>query len=158
MHFKASQASSMYTRKRIMVGTWLREISSCSYLTVLSGFAWVLQNKIYQSFFSPLYLQTSTKVGFQIPVQRHLEVLSWMERHLTYLSKKSKNKLRDHTTYRTGEITREAKARLHDPLSWIPLTSGASSPSQPLLFFDITFCIFIEILVGIGIHGDQFVQ
>ena len=35
------------TGKRIMVGTWLREISSCSFLTVpSSGFAWV-----YQPFF-----------------------------------------------------------------------------------------------------------
>ena len=42
------------TEKRIMVGTWLREISSCSSLTVLSGFAWVLLNKIYQPFFTSL--------------------------------------------------------------------------------------------------------
>ena len=36
---------------------WLEEISSCSSLTVLSGFAWVLLNKIYQPFFlSPVHV------------------------------------------------------------------------------------------------------
>ena len=39
------------TGKRIMVGTWLREISFCSSFTVLSGIAWVLLIKICQPFF-----------------------------------------------------------------------------------------------------------
>ena len=52
-----------------MVGMWLRETSSCSSLTVLSGFAWVLLNKIYQLFFlSPVqylpwyFVRFSTRV------------------------------------------------------------------------------------------------
>ena len=39
-----------------MVGTWLGEIRSCSCLPVLPDSAWVLLNKIYQPFFTSLYL------------------------------------------------------------------------------------------------------
>ena len=34
---------------------WLREFCSCSCLTALPGLAWVLLNKIYIPFCSPLY-------------------------------------------------------------------------------------------------------
>ena len=39
-----------------MVGTWLGEIRSCSSLAVLPDSSWVLLNKIYQPFFTSLYL------------------------------------------------------------------------------------------------------
>ena len=39
-----------------MVGTWLGEIRSCSSLAVLPDSAWVLLNKIYQPFFTSLYI------------------------------------------------------------------------------------------------------
>ena len=39
-----------------MVGTWLGEIRSCSCLAVLPDTAWVLLNKIYQPFFTSLYM------------------------------------------------------------------------------------------------------
>ena len=60
-----------------MVGTRLREISSCSSLTVLSGFAWVLLNKIYQPFFSPLYNalsvlpSASSVISFFLPTENN---------------------------------------------------------------------------------------
>ena len=40
----------------INVCTWLREISSCSFLTVLPGPAWVLLSKTNKPLFTPLYL------------------------------------------------------------------------------------------------------
>ena len=39
-----------------MVGTWLGEIRSCPCLAVLPDTAWVLLNKIYQPFFTSLYM------------------------------------------------------------------------------------------------------
>ena len=39
-----------------MVGTWLGEIHSCSCLAVLLDTAWVPLNKIYQPFFTSLYI------------------------------------------------------------------------------------------------------
>ena len=39
-----------------MVGTWLGEIRSCSCLAVQPDSAWVLLNKIYQPFFTSLYI------------------------------------------------------------------------------------------------------
>ena len=39
-----------------MVGTWLSEICSCSCLAVLPDSGWVLLNKIYQPFFTSLYI------------------------------------------------------------------------------------------------------
>ena len=47
--------SLRYTERQIKVCTWLREISSCSCLTVLSGSAWVLLSKTYKPLFAPLY-------------------------------------------------------------------------------------------------------
>ena len=44
------------TEPRKSLGTWLREISSCSSLTFLPGPAWVLLSKICQDFFSALYI------------------------------------------------------------------------------------------------------
>ena len=38
------------------VCTWLREMCSCSFLTVLPGHAWVLLSKTYKPLFTPLYL------------------------------------------------------------------------------------------------------
>ena len=38
------------------VCTWLRQISSCSCLTVLPGPAWVLLSKTYKPLFTPLYI------------------------------------------------------------------------------------------------------
>ena len=52
----ASKPSSTEPRKSL--GTWLREISSCSSLTFLPGPAWVLLSKICQDFFSALYIAT----------------------------------------------------------------------------------------------------
>ena len=43
------------TEGEIKVCTWLREISSCSCLTVLPGPAWLLLNKICILFLGPLY-------------------------------------------------------------------------------------------------------
>ena len=42
-----------------MVGTWLGEIRSCSCLAVLTDSAWVLLNKIYQPFFTSLYIDAA---------------------------------------------------------------------------------------------------
>ena len=42
------------TEGKLKVCTWLREISSCSCLTVLPGPAWVLLSKTYKPFFAPL--------------------------------------------------------------------------------------------------------
>ena len=39
-----------------MVRTWLGEIRSCSCLAILPDSAWVLLNKIYQPFFTSLYM------------------------------------------------------------------------------------------------------
>ena len=44
------------TEPRKSLGTWLREISSCSCLTFLPGPAWVLLSKICKDFFSALYI------------------------------------------------------------------------------------------------------
>ena len=43
------------TERQIKVYTWLREISSCSCLTVLPAPAWVLLSKKYKPLFAPLY-------------------------------------------------------------------------------------------------------
>ena len=43
------------TELRKSLGTWLREISSCSCLTFLPNPAWVLLSKICKDFFSALY-------------------------------------------------------------------------------------------------------
>ena len=43
------------TEGEIKVCTWLREISSCSCLTVLPGPAWVLLSKTNKPLFPPLY-------------------------------------------------------------------------------------------------------
>ena len=47
--------SQCSTEPRKRLGTWLREISSCSCLTFLPGPAWVLLSKICKGFFSALY-------------------------------------------------------------------------------------------------------
>ena len=47
------------TEGEIKFCTWLREISSCSCLTVLSGPAWVLLSKKNKSLFPPLYIRNS---------------------------------------------------------------------------------------------------
>ena len=48
--------SQMITEGDIKVCTWLREICSCSCLTVLSGPAWVLLSKKNKPLFPPLYI------------------------------------------------------------------------------------------------------
>ena len=45
-----------YRLGKIKVCTWLREISSCSCLTVLPGPAWVLLSKTCKPLFAPLYI------------------------------------------------------------------------------------------------------
>ena len=50
-----SPKHSRNTEPRKSLGTWLRDISSCSCLTFLPGPAWVLLSKIWQDFFSALY-------------------------------------------------------------------------------------------------------
>ena len=49
------------TEGEIKVCTWLREISSCSCLTVLPGPAWVLLSKTCKPLFTPLYMRFSTQ-------------------------------------------------------------------------------------------------
>ena len=44
-----------YTRRRLDVGAWLREISSCSCLTALPCPAWVLLSETNKPLFPPLY-------------------------------------------------------------------------------------------------------
>ena len=44
------------TERQIKVCTWLREICSCSCLTVLPGPAWVLLSKTCKPYFAPLYI------------------------------------------------------------------------------------------------------
>ena len=44
------------TEPRKSLGTWLREICSCSCLTFMPGPAWVLLSKICKDFFSALYV------------------------------------------------------------------------------------------------------
>ena len=44
------------TERQINVSTWLREISSCSCLTVLPASAWVLLSKTCKPLFAPLYI------------------------------------------------------------------------------------------------------
>ena len=41
---------------RFILCTWLGEISSCSFLTVLPGPAWVLLNKFCKEYISSLYV------------------------------------------------------------------------------------------------------
>ena len=55
---------SVCTEGEIKVCTWLREISSCSCLTVLPCPAWVLLSKTYKPSFPPLYM-VSQKGGSQ---------------------------------------------------------------------------------------------
>ena len=49
-------AATQSTEGEIKVCTWLREISSCSCLTILPGPAWVLLSKTYKPLFPPLYV------------------------------------------------------------------------------------------------------
>ena len=53
VHLCVTSISS--TERQIKVCTWLREISSCSCLTVLPGPAWLLLNKTYKPLFTLLY-------------------------------------------------------------------------------------------------------
>ena len=46
---------------KIKVCTWLREISSCSCLTVLPGPAWVLLSKTYKPLVTPLYWDVNSR-------------------------------------------------------------------------------------------------
>ena len=51
------------TEGEIKVCTWLREISSCSCLTVLPGPAWVLLSKTNKPLFPPLYTKSRSGVS-----------------------------------------------------------------------------------------------
>ena len=51
-----------FTEKWKMIGTWLGEIRSCSCLAVLLDSAWVLLNKIYQPFFTSLYVKSEDDI------------------------------------------------------------------------------------------------
>ena len=51
---KNEDAESACTERQIKVCTWLREMSSCSCLTVLPGPAWVLLSKTCKPLFAPL--------------------------------------------------------------------------------------------------------
>ena len=57
------------TEPRNSLGTWLREISSCSCLTFLRGPAWVLLSMICKDFFSALYNLVSAKNFENCPLQ-----------------------------------------------------------------------------------------
>ncbi len=63
-----------------MVGTWLGEICSCSCLAVLPDSAWVLLNKIYQPFFTSLYMDGMGTCGnfarFWLRTASGLEIIS----------------------------------------------------------------------------------
>ena len=63
-----SLSLSHSTELRKSLGTWLREISSCSWLTFVPGPAWVLLSKIYKVFFSSLYRERLK--GVQIVLSR----------------------------------------------------------------------------------------
>ena len=57
---------------RKSLGTWLREISSCSFLTVLPGPAWVLLNKTYKPLFPPLYTYLARRESTLTPSLYHM--------------------------------------------------------------------------------------
>ena len=66
------------TEGEIKVCTWLREISSCSCLTVLPGPAWVLLSKTNQPLFSPLYCPLSRMQSpfyFQVAEKTHSQTI-----------------------------------------------------------------------------------
>ena len=64
-----------HTEPGIKACTWLREISSCSCLTVLPGPAWLLLTKICIPFFRALYMFTPRRRRLPLPSHR-LVVLS----------------------------------------------------------------------------------
>ena len=51
---RLSERAKDSTEPRKSIGTWLREISSCSCLTFLPGPAWVLLSNTYKPLFAPL--------------------------------------------------------------------------------------------------------
>ena len=55
------------TEPRKSLGTWLREISSCSSLTYLPGPAWVLLSKICQDFFLSSVCHLGTPILLFLP-------------------------------------------------------------------------------------------
>ena len=55
------------TEPRKSLGTWLREISSYSCLTFLSGPAWVLLSKICKDLFSALYYNSYRQINISQP-------------------------------------------------------------------------------------------
>ena len=60
-----------HTEGKIKVCTWLREISSCSCLTVLLGPAWVLLSKTNKPLFSPLY---NWKLCFKVEIKADMMI------------------------------------------------------------------------------------
>ena len=62
-----SEKRTLCTEPRKSLGTWLREISSCSCLTFLPGSVWVLLSKICQYFFSALYNKISFSPNSSLP-------------------------------------------------------------------------------------------
>ena len=58
------------------VCTWLREVSSCSCLTVLPGPAWVLLSKTYKPLFPPLYSRILLPTKPQILAENNISSLS----------------------------------------------------------------------------------
>ena len=73
----------LHTEGEIKVCMWLREISSCTCLTVLPGPDWVLLSKTNKPLFPPLYNDASLRSIFgqvthngQIVVERQHEVMT----------------------------------------------------------------------------------
>ena len=62
-----------YTELKKSLGTWLREISSCSSLTFLPGPAWVLLSKICKDYLSALYIKhnKNAKLSNSLHIQPH---------------------------------------------------------------------------------------
>ena len=70
------------TEPRMSLGTWLREISSCSCLTFLPGPAWVLLSKICKDFFSALYSIPGDLIGLDSLCTRALARMFTVKREL----------------------------------------------------------------------------
>ena len=88
--------TTIYTERQIKVCTWLREISSCSCLTALSGPAWVLLSKTCTPLFAPLY-----KIIEYRRVRRFLESQSGNLRR----------RCDDHATSPTSRLSRSVEER-----------------------------------------------
>ena len=79
--FILSVGTSTHTERQIKVCTWLREISSWSCLTVLSGPVWILLSKTCKPLFAPLY-SLSSSCSYPAP---HRSVIHFTVTCLAYI-------------------------------------------------------------------------